>query len=193
METGTFRLVRFNGEEVYRLSEARTFTLPEGADGVRLWFEAESHRPAVTNTCPDAADMGMHPKAEVAVNLPSVDWDALPGRVFVVPAGYDPDRDDYAAMIDYFEHEYLDDNRVEVLGRDGGRLHVRWTATACDVNHYDGSKPRTRVEIDGWFEIDRKMSRGLYPGPRSASYSGPSTGRSGTCFRRTAAASSFPG
>ena len=54
-------------------------------------------------------------------------------------------------MLGYCEHAALRDNRIRVVARDGDRFHLRWTATVRDVNYYDGSKPPTRVEIQGEF------------------------------------------
>jgi len=33
--------------------------------------------------------------------------------------------------------------------KKGHAFRVQWTGTTNDVNHYDGSKPTTRVEIEG--------------------------------------------
>ncbi|MEU0626230.1 hypothetical protein [Streptomyces sp. NPDC005989] len=35
--------------------------------------------------------------------------------------------------------------------RVGDRLRLRWTGERDDVNFYDGSKPPTRIEIEGDF------------------------------------------
>ena len=37
------------------------------------------------------------------------------------------------------------------VSRTEDRFWLRWTAVTQDVNYYDGSKPATRVEIEGEF------------------------------------------
>jgi hypothetical protein len=58
------------------------------------------------------------------------------------------------ATIYYYEHEDLDNNVIDVLRQEQDCFQIRWTATTLDVNYYDGSKPDTRVEIDGMFCVD---------------------------------------
>jgi hypothetical protein len=152
MERGTFVLHRFNGDEIYRIKSARMLVC-KGEDGIWLWFEVDTERPAI-QTVPDTAELEMRPSAEVAVILPSLDATDLVGSHFSVPAGYDDQFGDYLAKIYYCEHEVLDNNEIDVLGRESNVFHVRWTATTMDVNYYDGSKPETRVEIDGDFVFD---------------------------------------
>ena len=53
---------------------------------------------------------------------------------------------------------------VDVISQNGLSFRIRWTATTIDVNYYDGSKPRARVEIEGDFEFapdDYKKWMGL--------------------------------
>ncbi|HET6247666.1 MAG TPA: hypothetical protein VFE47_08220, partial [Tepidisphaeraceae bacterium] len=55
------------------------------------------------------------------------------------------------SLLYYCEHEPLCDNRIKVVSRDVNRFLLHWTATTQDVIHYDGSKPPTKVEIEGEF------------------------------------------
>jgi hypothetical protein len=55
------------------------------------------------------------------------------------------------AALYYCEHQPLRENHISVLSRAGDRFCLRWTAVTQDVNYYDGSKPLTRVEIEGEF------------------------------------------
>jgi hypothetical protein len=39
------------------------------------------------------------------------------------------------------------------MSRFEDRFRVLWVGVTQDVNYYDGSKPPTRVEIDGFFRF----------------------------------------
>ena len=153
MSLGSVVLHRFNGSEVYNVASAIMLPVEsENGDLIDLWFEVETEREAV-QTVSDTAKLKMHPSVEAAVTLSDLDSERLVGRVFTVPVGYDEESERQLAKLYYFDHEDLDENEIHVLERDGQVFHVRWTGTAEDVNYYDGSKPRTRVEIDARFTL----------------------------------------
>jgi hypothetical protein len=151
MSVGKFVLHRFNGDEEYSVDRA-TILAVHDEDGFRLWFEADTDGICL-KTLPDTIGLPGRPKAEVAVAIKQVEPQRLAGSKFSVPTAYDEDIDDHVASIYYLEHEDLNDNEIEVISKDGDVFHVRWTGTTTDVNYYDGSKPRTRVEIDAKFKF----------------------------------------
>lgn len=148
---GRFVLHRFNGDEVYRLEKAVMFAYAS-EKGVTLWFEAEAARKGAKR-CEDTAEMGMTPNAEVGIELKELDADKLVGRKFSVPGTKTDDEDSCMSLLYYCEHEPLRKNKIEVVSRDGDRFRVKWTAVTKDVNYYDGSKPPTKVEIEGEFRF----------------------------------------
>jgi hypothetical protein len=89
--------------------------------------------------------------AEVSVFLPEFNPDALVGRRFEVPRSWDDEREDHVSCMYYFEHHDLNRNVVEILGREGGRFRVLWTATTDDADN--GSEPECRVVIEAAFEF----------------------------------------
>ncbi|MFF3733454.1 hypothetical protein ACFYXM_24860 [Streptomyces sp. NPDC002476] len=153
---GRFVLHRFNGDEVYRIAFADIWVCAaEGSEGpVTLWFEVAADSDGARR-CEDTEALGMAPTAEVGVELPGIDVDALVGREFVMPGVRDDDEDSCMSLLYYCEHQPLRDNRINVLSRDGDRFRLRWTARTQDVNYYDGSKPPTRIEIEGDFLFKR--------------------------------------
>ncbi|WP_424861308.1 hypothetical protein [Streptomyces sp. MMS24-I29] len=153
---GRFVLHRFNGAEVYRIASADIWvSVAEGSEGpVTLWFEILADSDGARR-CEDTADLGMAPSAEVGIELPDVDVDALVGRELVLPGVRSDDEDSCMSLLYYCEHQPLRDNRITVVSRDGDRFWLRWTAVTEDVNYYDGSKPPTRVEIEGAFLFKR--------------------------------------
>ncbi len=144
-----FVLHRFNGDEVYRLQSAMMFGI--AADqGVTLWFEAKADRVGAL-WCEDTAEIGTSPNAEVGITLPELVPDQLVGQELVLPGTKTDDEDSCMSLLYYCEHQPLRENRITIQSREGDRFRVRWTAVTQDVNYYDGSKPQTRVEIEGEF------------------------------------------
>jgi hypothetical protein len=134
---------------VYRFKSAVMFGI--AADpGVTLWFEAKADREGA-QWCEDTAAIGTSPNAEVGIDLPELNPDRLVGRELVLPGTKTDDEDSCRSLLYYCEHQPLRDNRIVVVSRAGDRFRVRWTAVTQDVNYYDGSKPLTKVEIEGEF------------------------------------------
>lgn len=151
MATGTLTLHRFNGDEAYNLKSADVRVRSEESQLV-LTLEVDTEEGALQSV-PDTVEFSAKPSAEVSVILHQLDEQTLVGQRFVVPAGYDPNTEEYVATLYYYEHQDLDNNVIEMLSRDSNKFHIRWTATTQDVNYYDGSKPDTSVVIDGVFTL----------------------------------------
>lgn len=159
---GRFILHRFNGDEVYRFQNAVMWAY-ETDQGVTLWFEVSADSDAIQR-CADSAEMGMAPSAEVGIDLPVLGLQEMVGRTFDIPGTESDEEDSAYSLFCYCEHEPLRENRIVVLSRAEDRFGLRWTAVTQDVIHYDGSKPLTRVEIEGefWFkDIGKWEGKGL--------------------------------
>jgi hypothetical protein len=163
---GRFVLRRFNGDEVYRLKKAVMFAIASHAGGVTLWFEAVADDKRAKR-CADTAELGMAPTAEVGVQLPALDAANLVGRTLSVPGTKTDAEDSCMSLMYYCEHEPLRKNKIAIVSRTADRFEVRWTAVTKDVNHYDGSKPSTKVEIEGEFRFkDYKKWAAMKPARR---------------------------
>jgi hypothetical protein len=156
---GRLTLHRFAGVEEFSLKSA-TILAVHDEDGIRLWFEASTDGVRL-QSLPVTAELPARPNAEVAVTLKELDPRKLSGNRFSVPRGYDEEIEDHVATIYYAEHDDLNENEIEVIAQDGDTFHVHWTGTTTDVNFYDGSKPKTKVEIDGWFTF-KDMQKWLH-------------------------------
>ena len=91
---------------------------------------------------------------------PSVDLPALVPGELVGQRFFPTDRDpiaDLPGTIFYFDTYELLEPTVHVVGQAGHVFEVRISGACTDVNYYDGSKQRTRVELNGRFTFT-KMS-----------------------------------
>jgi hypothetical protein len=141
---GTLVFRRPDGDEVFPLQSATlTVTRHEGEVELLLYVRAK-RQPEGRRVIPNA---------EVSVFLPEFDPAGLVGRRFEVPRSYDEEREDHVSCVYYHEHQDLNRNVVEVLGREGGRFRIQWTGTT-ELDAYDGSGPASQVVIEGLFEFE---------------------------------------
>jgi hypothetical protein len=150
MAVGVLTLNRFNGQEQFSVSEARIFQSED--DGIfELNFDIETDEKPI-KTLSDTKDLNARPNAEFIVRLKNFAWNDLVGKCFTIPQGYNEETDEYLTRLYYCEHEGTNDNVIEIIGRNNDDFHVNIKASCTDVNHYDNSKPRTKIEIDAWFK-----------------------------------------
>jgi hypothetical protein len=81
-----------------------------------------------------------------------------PGSILEVPSGY-YDEEGNVTNLFYVEDEGTDENRIEILAVGEGCVTARLRGMAVDVNYYDGSKPKTRVEVEATFRVDARLQR----------------------------------
>ncbi|MGN7356212.1 hypothetical protein ACTHPF_02525 [Paenibacillus sp. SAF-054] len=149
----TLTLYRFNGTEQYRLSEASAYAalVGEGQErSVMLWFETETDTEPVVRL-PDPDEIYNNPSAEVTVYMDVLNLNEPGVREFSFESGYNKDGSSLDARLYYFEHQEVCHNQVRLEYKGEGIFHVWWSGTTMDVNYYDGSKPDTRIEVEGEF------------------------------------------
>lgn len=89
---------------------------------------------------------------EISFYSQSFDPAKLAGKQFQLDCGWDEDANDLDARFEYFRHDNIDRNVVKFLERfEDESFRVVWTGEACDPNHYDESKRRTIIRVDGRF------------------------------------------
>jgi hypothetical protein len=146
---GNFVLDRFNGQEIYNF-EKGTITATRNGDRITLWFSVECEGEPV-KVLPDTEELETCPSVELTATI--ADLKMLDEHQIAVPEGYDENLGEYISSIYYSEHQDLDNNLLNIRRVGDYVFKVLWTGTTMDVNYYDGSKPDTRIEIDGEFEL----------------------------------------
>jgi hypothetical protein len=149
METGTFVLHRFNGDEIYAVKSA-TLEAFEEDDAIDLFLYVNTKDMSL-QTLPDSAELNQRPNAEVYITLKTLVVSKLVGRRFSVPTSWCEEKEDHVSCIYYYEHKDLRKKVVRFLEQQGSKFLIHWTGTTPHVNYYDGSKPETKVEIKAWF------------------------------------------
>jgi hypothetical protein len=154
MSVGTMTLYRFNGEEAFSI-ESATISYYTDEDGqFATVFRADAAQEPI-QTLPDTEDLRVKPFAEVTLRLSKHPGIALlTGRSYSLPHGYDKASGEHLTNFYYCEHELMDDIVISVLRRHGCLAQLNITGTTIDVNHYDDSKPRTKIVIDAEFVLE---------------------------------------
>ncbi len=153
MPVGTLTLHRFNGDEVFNVSDA-TISYFVGESDVTVNLEVNTDDQPV-KLLPDTEELRGRPNGAWQLNLPTFDPNGLVGKTFSIPQGYDEEAEEYLAIFYYVEHETIDNNEIVINGRDGDRFQVQITGTVPDVNYYDGSKPATKVVVQASFALSQ--------------------------------------
>lgn len=154
---GSFVLDRFNGQEVYSF-EKGTITASHNGSKFTLWFSVECKEQPV-KVLPDTEELKACPSAVLMTTVP--DLNVLDEYKTVVSEGYDEDSGDYISSIYYCEHQDLDNNILSISRVNDNTFKVLWTGTTMDINYYDGSKPDSRVQIDGEFVLTFVQTVGI--------------------------------
>ncbi|MCM3782468.1 hypothetical protein M3231_05750 [Neobacillus mesonae] len=150
---GTLTLIRYNGTEKHVLEEAQAYATQTDVDGrqqVMLWFEAETDTTPLI-PLPDPEELMSNPGAELTIYLDELHLNHFTSMEFTLSHGYNESSRSLDARLYYFEHQEVNDNRGRIEYKGNGVFGVQWTGTTMDVNYYDGSKPDTRLELEGDF------------------------------------------
>ena len=153
MPVGILTLHRFNGDEVFNVSDAAiSYFVAESS--VVVHFEVNTEDKPV-KTLPDTKELNGWPNGAWQLSLPSFDPGDLVGKTFLIPQGYDEKAEEYLTNFYYVEHETIDNNEIVINGRDGDKYQVQITGTTMDMNFYDGSKPAAKVVVLASFSLSR--------------------------------------
>lgn len=143
---------RFNGSEQFRIESAICFTVGS-SDDLTLWFEIKTSANGA-KPCADTKEFPPKPNAELGIRVSDFDINDFVGREFHHAGTTSDDEDSCDSIFCYYEHQPLRDNHVSVLSKsDSGTFRIRWLGPTQDVNHYDGSKPDARIEIECEFDV----------------------------------------
>jgi hypothetical protein len=148
-------LKRFNGDELYPIARAEWNLYYDHEDRHwNLWISLDTD--FAVSQREDTVGLSGQPKWEVNWIEDSLTVENLiPGFKREIPNGYVdlPGITRYTNFY-YCSHEDTDDNLIEVLAVEGEKLKIRVEGTTIDVNHYDDSKPRTKIIVETWFSYN---------------------------------------
>lgn len=157
----TLHMQRFKGLESYQIESAKwNLYRDEDPQGMNLCLRVECSK--AIKQFEDTAYVGGKPDWELNLVQPVLEDSSLhTGFKAEIPASYDESRGGWITNFYFTSHEGSEKNQVEVLSRDGDRLLIRLTGEIVDVNHYDDSKPRSKVSVTTWFSKDEKTKRSM--------------------------------
>lgn len=153
MALGMLTLHRFNGDEIFSVSEATILYFCD-EQGATVQFEVKTDAEPV-KTLPDTKDLRGHVYGVWQLSLPSFNPGELVGKTLSIQQGYDEKSEEYLAIFYYVDHQPIDNNEIRILSRDEDLFRVQITGQVPDINYYDGSKPPTKVVIDASFTLSQ--------------------------------------
>ena len=159
--TDELHMQRFKGLEVYRIDSARwNLYRDDDPKGMNLCVRVECSK--AIKQFEDTQYVGGEPHWELNLFQPVLEDSSLKaGFEATIPASYDESRGGWITNFYFTSHEGSEKNRIEILNRDGDRLLLRLTGEIIDVNHYDDSKPRSKVTVTTWFTKDDGTKRSM--------------------------------
>lgn len=145
----------FNGDELYPIARAEwnLYRDPE-LDHWNLWISLDAD--FAVSQREDTVGLSGQPKWEINwIEDKLTTANLVPGFKREIPNGY-VDLPGITRHTNFFYcfHEDTDDNVIEILAVDGDRLKIELQGTTIDVNHYDDSKPRTKIRVVTWFSYN---------------------------------------
>lgn len=96
-----------------------------------------------------------NPDAELTIYLDTLKLDEFAPLEFTITQGYNENSRSLDARLYYFEHQEVNDNQGRIEYRGNGVFYVYWIGSTMDGNYYDGSKPDTRLELEGEFTMEK--------------------------------------
>jgi len=151
MSLGTLTLNRLNGREVYPVTVADMYLYPAN-DSVEICIVFKAGQ-ATEKTSDD--ELEVMPEGEISFNVAKFEPEQLVGKSFEVPEGAVDG--EWLARLYYFEHQPIDHNVIEILAYKKWVFDIHWVGKTCDVNFYDGSKPKTEFEVRANFALKEKF------------------------------------
>ena len=148
------KLKRYCGDEFFPITKAAWHISVDDELGNELWLEIETDYGIILHKEFEAGydpESYIQPKWELyyceKINLQESHLKV--GFRGEIPLGLE-DRE--FTNFYYYEHGPTDKNIIEVLERKGDRLHISVTGEVEDVAFYDGSKPKTKLSVEAWFD-----------------------------------------
>jgi hypothetical protein len=141
---------RFNGKEVYRISEAKLRCMKENG---YLETVIEVKTDAVIQGLEDTTSLNARPTAEIIFKVIGEDLKIFDNYKTYIPHGFSHELQEYLTTFCYASHQMMNDNRIR-LSFDGKKHFINWTSKIMDVNYYDGSVTDAKVTINSSLIIE---------------------------------------
>lgn len=161
MSEAVLILDRFCGQERYSLAVARWNMYFDNEIGLtNFCIVAEAGRGRVIHDSDE--DFFAEPWWELNCYVEGASSEVpAAGSQFEIPRGYAPEFDGYVTNLYYFSHEETNNNVIKVLDVECDKLLLHITGEITDPNFYDGSKPRSSLFVEAWFQRDPAAKRSL--------------------------------
>ncbi|MCP4442633.1 MAG: hypothetical protein GY810_27305 [Aureispira sp.] len=153
MDLNILKLTRFNGEEIFEITEASIYYSYEDA---LLSLDFRTGK-CISPLLEDTNERGGVSGEFWIYDLEISNLKELEGSSFYIKDGYKNDnpKHDTCSSFYYWEHQPISENTIEFIKFTEDFIQVKTSANTCDVNWCDGSKPETKIEIFAEFKYEK--------------------------------------
>ena len=149
MNQDFLKLTRFKGEEIFKIKEAEIY-LSEEKTELSLDFKTGK---CISSPFEDTKQNGEITGEFWLFDINIADLKELEGKTFYIKDGYDNVNYEDCSLFYYYNHQSVSENVIEFIECNSECFVIKITANTCDVNFYDESKPKTKIEITAKFKI----------------------------------------
>lgn len=157
MTVSVLELRRFNGVESYEVDAACCNSYQQ--EGItEAVFVVTTSRPNAS--LPDTEELRALPSVEIGfrTNEPIATVFTTGAKYLNLPE-YDETQEEWMTNLYYCEHQGVDNVTLVIESADSDTVTATIEGTTTDVNHYDGSKPDTRVFVRAVFQRQRDLEK----------------------------------
>ena len=151
----TLVIHRFNGMETFQLKEC-VIALYCNEEFNKINIRFETNETGFTQ-CADTSSYPTSPNGEFTILTDSQNLnDFLKNKIGSAVEIMDPYFEalgDYLSRFYYYEHEEIEDIKINFLELVNDKVKISVSGFVRDVNFYDGSKPNAKIEFISWFSI----------------------------------------
>ena len=150
MKLNTLKLTRYNGDELFGITEASIYFAD---DKTELSLDFKTGKPLSVPLLDTKIRGGLSGEFWIQdIKISSLK--ELEGQSFYIKDGYDNEDYETCSTFYYYQHQTVSENTIEFIKYTNEYFLVKITANTCDVINPNNSKPETKIELTANFKID---------------------------------------
>lgn len=147
------------GIESFRVDSARC-NLYKNENGIWEFVVDVSTNEAVKRSEKLKDVIHAKPNFEATAILPTDNLALVAGKIIVQKKGYDYSRDEHLSNIYYFNHNSIEDLRIEFIEVTDDWIDAQLTGQAI-INGSNGNQPDAKISLRAKFKRDKELKRGI--------------------------------
>lgn len=147
------------GLEQFRIKSARC-NLYKDEEGIWEFVVKVSCGEATIRSKELEAIISAKPNFEATAIIPENNISLIPGKILTQKEGYNYDRGENLSNIYYFDHNSIEELKIELTEITEEWIDAKVSGTAV-INGSNGTKPDAKISLRCRFERDTELKRGI--------------------------------